>query len=305
MPWTEVSRDTRHDPAGLAGRETYGDSPATSSRAGTTNEPMPVVSAPGPQTSTTPQPADLNSLGKPELLVVMPIYNEQAIVRKAVMEWFHEVENWTEDFVLLAINDGSTDGTRSVLERLQEQLGGRIEILNQPNRGHGQSCLEGYRIAAERKIPFVLQVDSDGQCDPQYFFRLWRERLTHDVVYGRRTRRADGFRRALVSWGLRAVLLIGFGVNCVDPNVPYRLMRTAAIAPVFGAIPPDFALANVALAMLLRKKRGISHASIPIRFRERYGGEPTVPFSRFGSEAIKLYQQVSRMLRTTRSVTSV
>jgi dolichol-phosphate mannosyltransferase len=301
MPWTGLRQDTHEDPASLAHRETYTRTPATLYRTEPPPSPFPPSET---RSSDITQPANTTLMTKPELLVVMPVYNEQAIVRKTVMEWFHEIENWTEDFVLLAINDGSTDGTRNVLERLQRQLGARIEILDQPNRGHGQSCIEGYRIAAERNIPFVFQIDSDGQCDPQYFFRLWRERLTHDVVYGRRTRRADGLRRTLVSWVLRAVLLFGFGVNCVDPNVPYRLMRTAAIAPLLETIPRDFALANVALAMLLRKRRGVSHASIAIHFRERYGGEPTVPFARFGAEAIKLYHQVSRMLRATRTAIS-
>ena len=52
---------------------------------------------------------------KPELMLVMPVFNEQASVRKVVIEWFQEIENWTENFVLLAINDGSTDETSSVL----------------------------------------------------------------------------------------------------------------------------------------------------------------------------------------------
>ena len=38
-----------------------------------------------------------------ELMIVMPVYNEQASVRKVVMEWFQEVETWTERFVFLAI----------------------------------------------------------------------------------------------------------------------------------------------------------------------------------------------------------
>ena len=40
----------------------------------------------------------------PELLVVMPVYNEQASVRKVAMEFFEEIENWTERFVFLALD---------------------------------------------------------------------------------------------------------------------------------------------------------------------------------------------------------
>src|SRR5687767_10263048 len=122
----------------------------------------------------------------PELMVVMPVYNEQASVRKVVIEWFQEIENWTENFVFLAVDDGSTDGTPRLLTRLCEQLGKRFEVLRQDNQGHGQSCLNGYRIAIERQVPFVFQIDSDGQCDPQYFFRFWRRREDFDVIYANR-----------------------------------------------------------------------------------------------------------------------
>ena len=36
------------------------------------------------------------------------------------------------------------------------------------------------------------------------------------------------------------LLLLRFGVNCVDANVPHRLMRTAAIAPILSRVPEDF-----------------------------------------------------------------
>lgn len=78
----------------------------------------------------------------------MPVFNEMASVRKVVIEWFQEVENWTEDFVFLAINDGSTDNTSALPPRLRQQLGSRLEVLDQERAGHGQSCIHGYRLPA-------------------------------------------------------------------------------------------------------------------------------------------------------------
>jgi len=236
----------------------------------------------------------------PELLVVMPVFNEQASVRKVVLEWFQEIENWTANFVFLAINDGSTDGTRALLEQLRQHLGLRFEILDQTNLGHGQSCLRGYGVAAERGVPFVFQIDSDGQCDPQYFFRFWRLREKYDVIYGRRTRRDDGLRRVFASEVVKLFLLLLFRVRCIDANVPYRLMRTAAIAPFLPRVPPDFSLANIGLAVLLRKnKNAVRHGAVPIHFRARYGGEPAVSFGKFGQKAWELYRQLRVMLRPT------
>jgi len=232
----------------------------------------------------------------PELLIVMPVFNEQASVRKVVLEWSQEVENWTEAIAFLVINDGSTDGTRRVLARLQEQLGSRLEVIDQENIGHGQTCLKGYRLAVDRAIPYVLQIDSDGQCDPQYFFRLWRSREQCDVIYGRRVRRDDGWRRVLATILLKLVLFCAAGAWCVDANVPYRLMRTAVLAEIVPHLPSDFFLANVAMAVLLRKRPQVRHGQVPIGFRERYGGEPRVPISRFGEKAIELVRQLRNLI---------
>jgi len=237
----------------------------------------------------------------PELMIVMPVYNEQASVRKVMLEWFHEVENWTEDFVFLAINDGSTDGTARILARLRDQLGPRLEILDQTNIGHGQSCLVGYREACRRTIPFVFQIDSDGQCDPQYFFRFWRDRHRFDVIYGHRVRREDGWRRVAASHVLRVNLLLAARANCVDANVPYRLMCTAKLNNFLERIPRDFFLANVALAVLLNRDAAWRHGHVRIRFRERFGGEPSVAIGRFGAKALELNRQLRRIAKVSQN----
>lgn len=234
----------------------------------------------------------------PELLIVMPVFNEQASVRKVVTEWFHEVENWIENFVLLVIDDGSCDETLRALQRLQQQLGPRLEVLSRENRGHGQTCLQGYRIACERGIPFVFQIDSDGQCDPQYFFRFWRMRDKSDVIYGHRVRRDDGWRRVLASLVLKLTLQVFAGAWCTDANVPYRLMRTSILPPFLSRIPASFFLANVGLAVLLRCAPEVRHGRVAIRFRERYGGEPSVKLGQFGGKATELVGQLRQIIRT-------
>jgi glycosyltransferase involved in cell wall biosynthesis len=230
----------------------------------------------------------------PELLVVIPVYNEQASIKKVVQEWFEEIENWTENFVFLAINDGSKDESLRILQRLQEKLGSRLEIIDRENRGHGGSCIEGYKVACERGIPYVFQIDSDGQCDPQYFFRFWRNRQKFDVTYGRRVRRDDGIRRVIASIVLKATLLLFVRVWCEDANVPYRLMRTDKLASMLSKIPQEFFLKNVALAVLL-KRANWSECFVPIQFRERYGGEPSVTLGKFGNKAVELINQLKQL----------
>lgn len=225
----------------------------------------------------------------------MPAYNEQAAIPVVIESWFATLDAVVGNFVLRVIDDGSKDATREKIESLQYKLGPRIELHSRPNRGHGQTCLEGYRDAIGREIPFILQIDSDGQCDPAFFADFWKLRHDHDVVYGRRSRE-DGVVRFIASFTLRHLVRVLEGVNCVDPNVPYRLMRTPVCAPAIASIPPTFDLANIALSIQLARQPGLREATVPIRFRERLGGEPSVPLRRFAAKAVELFRQL-RALR--------
>jgi dolichol-phosphate mannosyltransferase len=232
----------------------------------------------------------------PELVVVIPVYNEQASLRKVIREWYLEIENWTEDFVILVMNDGSTDRSPDIVERLQEQLGDRIRLHTHTNRGHGLTCLVGYERALELGARYVFQIDSDGQCDPQYFFRVWRQRDQSQVVYGWRKARDDGWRRVLASRLLRMVLLATARVWCVDANTPYRLMHASVLKePVARLKATHVDLTNIGLAVLL-KRMSVTHGTVPIRFRERYGGEPNVGLGQFGVKAVELVRQLRGMM---------
>jgi hypothetical protein len=114
-------------------------------------------------------------------------------------------------------------------------------------------------------------------------------------VYGCRTRRDDGWRRVIASGILKVTLLLCGGVLCPDANVPYRLMRTSILPHTLDQVPKDFFLANVALAVLLRRRRDVRHASVPIHFRERYGGEPSVRLGKFGEKALELIRQIRKL----------
>jgi dolichol-phosphate mannosyltransferase len=233
----------------------------------------------------------------PELAVVIPVYNEQDSIGKVIEEWIDELDGCCENFVVLAIDDGSRDRSLDVLRGLQERFGSRLLATTQPNRGHGQTCLEGYRHGIAMGARYLFQIDSDGQCDPRYFRSLWRIREQFTVVYGVRKTRDDGWMRVLISRILGLMLRWAFRANCPDANVPYRLMQADAVAGAIDRIPADFHLANVALAVLLARDKSCSHGFVPIGFRKRYGGQSSVSPLMFGRKAVALHRQIRKMLR--------
>ena len=232
-----------------------------------------------------------------ELQVVMPVYNESANIGAVIDQWCGQLDAVGVRYSIMALDDGSTDRTASVLQGLHEKWGAKLESIRQVNSGHGPTILKGYRLAIERQVPWVFQIDSDGQCDPQYFPQFWATREGYDFIAGWRMRREDGLGRVFISTVLRGVVFLMSGVNCRDVNVPYRLMRTTAIAPLVAKIPANCFFTNVGL-MVLALRAGLKFRAIPIVFRARAGGKTTVPYRKMGRHALNLYRNLKELLQS-------
>jgi glycosyltransferase involved in cell wall biosynthesis len=232
------------------------------------------------------------------LWVIMPAYDEDATVGAVLAEWLAALRALETPFRLVAINDGSRDGTLDVLRRVAA-LNPEVRVVDKPNSGHGQSCVAGYRQAVKEGAAWVLQIDSDGQCDPRFVGALWAARHRHPAVFGRRGVRGDGWIRWGISRAARLAVWLATGAWVVDANVPYRLIRGDALAAVIADIPPDFRLANILLAVRLHQTCGIHW--IPIGFRDRSGGSPSVKTGAFLAQGLLLYRQLRRETRAARA----
>lgn len=232
----------------------------------------------------------------PQLAVVMPVYNEAANIASVLHEWFAALEKIASDFVLFAVNDGSKDDTPAILASLRRELGTRLRIATKKNSGHGRTCREGYELALAEGAVWVFQADSDGQCDPSFFQALYDSRSSADCLFGYRRTRDDGFGRLIILHCYRALLWLLTGVYTKDPNVPYRLMRAAALRTALRGIPVDFDLQNIALTLALRREQQLRWKYFPIHFRARRGGENSINYR-------KIIQMGLRFLRDFHRIT--
>ena len=110
---------------------------------------------------------------------MIPCFNEEATIAtilKRVLDSPFTAE-------VIVVDDGSTDGSREVLERIDDP---RVSVLRQPvNRGKGASLRRGFGEATK---PFVIVQDADLEYDPADY-RVMLEPLLDgraDVVYGSR-----------------------------------------------------------------------------------------------------------------------
>jgi glycosyltransferase involved in cell wall biosynthesis len=119
---------------------------------------------------------------KPELSVVIPVYNGSATVRPLV-ERIHEVLASTQ-FEVILVNDGSEDESESVCAHLAEKFPASVTFVNlSRNFGEHSAVLAGFNCA---RGEYVAVLDDDGQNPPEEVGAMLRElkRENYDVIYG-------------------------------------------------------------------------------------------------------------------------
>ena len=229
------------------------------------------------------------------LYIVMPAYNEEANIESVVRSWYPNLEGKDRNSRLVVADSGSSDGTDTILRRLQKELP-QLEILTDSEKQHGPKVMALYRLAIDRKADFVFQTDSDGQTDPAEFAAFWELRDQYDGIFGHRTVRGDGKSRALVEKVVCLLLRLYFGVRVPDANAPFRLMRTEAAARYIGKLPENYALPNIMItAWFSHGKERILFKEIT--FRPRQGGKNSVNIRRIfriGRQAMRDFRQFKK-----------
>lgn len=210
------------------------------------------------------------------LVVVMPIYNEQESIAQVVTQWSQSLRALGVPFQIVALDDGSRDRTHEILLELEAAEPESLCVVSKPNSGHGITCRMGYDIALSSKADWILQIDSDGQCDPKHFPLFWARRESADCVFGLRTSRDDGMSRVITSAICRLASSLICGQDLRDPNVPYRLMRHGVLQKALRLIPPSFNIHNVALTYVLKKMPEVRWDYVPIHFPDRAAGANSI-----------------------------
>lgn len=106
---------------------------------------------------------------EPPIAIVMPGFNEQDAIASSLRSLL-ALEYPREKLELIAVNDGSTDGTLAEMERVAEESDGRVRVIDFPeNRGKRAAMAAGIRASEAEVIVFV---DSDSVVEPEALRRL-------------------------------------------------------------------------------------------------------------------------------------
>jgi glycosyltransferase involved in cell wall biosynthesis len=184
-----------------------------------------------------------------KLSVVIPVYNERAFIEEVLLR----VQASGIEKEILVIDDGSTDGTRALLEEWsQAQASGAREaavqngqktlsldgirfLFQERNQGKGAALRKGF---AEAVGDILLVQDADLEYDPQEYGNLLRPILDGraDVVYG--SRFSGGPQRVHYFWhyvGNKFLTLLSdifTNLKLTDMETCYKVFRREAITSV-------------------------------------------------------------------------
>ncbi len=235
---------------------------------------------------------------KCELAVVMPVYNEQSCIREVLSSWRHVLDESGIDFVILVLNDGSTDRTGEILEDFARDE--RIRVFHQANRGHGPTILEGYRRAVSL-AEWVFQCDSDDEVSAECFGRLWEVRRQADAVFGCRLDRRQTLQRKIITLVSRLTVFLLFGRGVRDVNTPYRLMRASVLGRILDHVPADTFAPNLVVSGGLCRLHA-QMASVPVPSRPRRSGRVSLVPGGLWKASIRSFRQTVRCSRSMRSL---
>lgn len=203
-------------------------------------------------------------------LIIIPAFNEEANIENTV----RDIEENAEGFDYVVINDCSTDRTRKICEEKG------FNVVNLPiNLGIGGAVQTGYRYAYEQGYDVAVQVDGDGQHDPE-FLRTMAEYLMEnqlDMVIGSRFIEKKGFQSSQMrrvgivffSWLIK--ILTGYRIT--DPTSGLRMTGRAAMELFSRDYPRDYPEPESVVAVLRRKMKV---EEIPVVMRERQGGVSSI-----------------------------
>jgi hypothetical protein len=203
-------------------------------------------------------------------LVIIPAFNEEGSLDRVV----RGVNTHLPQADVLVVNDGSTDRTS------EKAKASGATVLDLPfNLGIGGAMQAGYRYAYEKAYDIAIQVDADGQHDPEEIRKLLAalEVQKVDVAIGSRFIESSEYKGSIMR---RIGIAIFSGVistivrqKITDPTSGFRASNRRAIQLFASNYPQDYPEPEV---LILLHQCHLKMGEVPVGMSKRYFGESSI-----------------------------
>lgn len=143
-------------------------------------------------------------------IVIIPTYNEKENIEAITRTVF----NLPKEFDILVIDDGSPDGTASIVKRLQTEFPERLHLVERAGKlGLGTAYIAGFKWALGRSYEYVYEMDADFSHNPNDLLRLYEACVNQGADLAVGSRYCSGVN--VVNWPMGRVLMSYFASRYV------------------------------------------------------------------------------------------
>jgi dolichol-phosphate mannosyltransferase len=137
-------------------------------------------------------------MSHPHISLIVPIYNEEALIESLLERSIHVLNNITDDFEIIAVDDGSTDNSLRTLRECHDKDNRMKVLVLSRNFGHQAAYTAGLNYA---KGDYIAMMDGDLQDPPELLKDMYDRLITTncDIVSAKRIQRQEKFIRRLLA----------------------------------------------------------------------------------------------------------
>ena len=218
--------------------------------------------------------------GNDILYLVIPCYNEEAVLRETAKQLLAKMNSMFErgmisrESKIMFVNDGSKDKTWEIIEELHASNPIYSGVKLSRNKGHQNALLAGLMTAKER-ADITISLDADLQDDVDVIDQMVEKyQEGNDIVYGvRSARKTDTFFKKFTAQGFYK-LMEAMGVEIVYNHADYRLMSKRALEGL-----AEFKEVNLFLRGIV-PLIGYKSDTVTYERHERFAGESKYPLKK-------------------------
>jgi glycosyltransferase involved in cell wall biosynthesis len=203
------------------------------------------------------------------LSLVLPAYNEAENIEIVVRQALSVLPEFTSDFEIIVVNDGSKDGTAAIIDRLAKEDDRVKPVHHATNQGYGGAVKTGFQAST---CDYVMFMDADRQFDIADIRLLAPFVPLFDIVAGFRMERSDPMIRRVNAEVFNLAVRILFDVHIRDLDCAFKIFRGDLIRSI--ELTSSGALLNAETQAKLRRQ-GATMVQVGVPHYPRVAGTAT------------------------------
>ncbi len=223
---------------------------------------------------------------KISISLCLPAFNEEANIEKAIRDATAVLNDISDNWEIVVVDDGSLDYTAGKVKALMA-LDKRIRLMQHAkNKGYGAALITGFYSASKE---WAWLSAADNQFDPKQIYKFLPFISSHEIIIGYRAKRADPLYRRLYARAYNGLIMFLLGLRIKDINCGFKLVKRKVFDRIkltsSGALIDAEFFAKCKQNKFTLKEVAVEHK--PREFGEQTGGNIAVILKMF-TEVLRL-----------------